>query len=202
MKKHEIALAILVSMAGALVSGRAHAQATRPAGGALRGPSPGGGKTPDLAAFEEAVEFAPRSPSEKVAFSLDEADLARVRAYAQRRFSQGEIAAAQRVYFVLATLDQWSFDDWFGLGLCYQRLGQHGEALPCFAKAGVIRADDPRAPYLAGMSYQGIGNDEYAVKAYDATLRLCAGQSQHSELERSARARRDALTTSPTRGNT
>ncbi|MBN4666560.1 CesD/SycD/LcrH family type III secretion system chaperone [Pandoraea nosoerga] len=134
--------------------------------------------------------------------SLDEADLARVRAYAQRRFSQGEIAAAQRVYFVLATLDQWSFDDWFGLGLCYQRLGQHGEALPCFAKAGVIRADDPRAPYLAGMSYQGIGNDEYAVKAYDATLRLCAGQSQHSELERSARARRDALTTSPTRGNT
>ncbi|OJY27966.1 MAG: type II secretion system protein GspD, partial [Myxococcales bacterium 68-20] len=78
MKKHEIALAILVSIAGALVSGRARAQPTRPPGGALPAPSPGGGKTPDLAPFEEAAEFAPRSPNEKVAFSLDEADLAEV----------------------------------------------------------------------------------------------------------------------------
>lgn len=133
---------------------------------------------------------------------LDEADLARVRAYARERFSQGEIAAAQRVYFVLATLDQWSFDDWFGLGLCYQRLGQHGEALPCFAKAGVIRASDPRPPYLAAMSYQSVGNDAFAIKAYDATLRLCAGQSQHRKLEHSARSRRDALSTSSQIGKT
>ena len=78
MKKHEIALAILVSVAGALVSGRARAQPTRPTSGASRAPSPADSKTPDLAGFEEAAEFAPRSPSEKVAFSLDEADLAEV----------------------------------------------------------------------------------------------------------------------------
>ncbi|MDR3399339.1 MAG: CesD/SycD/LcrH family type III secretion system chaperone [Pandoraea sp.] len=124
---------------------------------------------------------------------LDEGDLARVRAHAGQRFAQGQIAAAQRVYFVLATLDQWSFDDWFGLGLCYQRLGQHEQALPCFAKAGVIRAADPRPPYLAGMSYEHTGNREFARKSYDATLRVCGHQPQHDALARSARERRDAL---------
>jgi secretion system chaperone SscA len=127
---------------------------------------------------------------------LDEDDLARVRAHAGQRFAQGQIAAAQRVYFVLATLDQWSFDDWYGLGLCYQRLGQHEQALPCFAKAGVIRASDPRPPYLAGMSYEQMGNREFARKSYDATLRVCAQQPQHDTLARSARARRDALNVS------
>ncbi|QHE94429.1 SycD/LcrH family type III secretion system chaperone [Pandoraea fibrosis] len=127
---------------------------------------------------------------------LDENDLARVRAHAGQRFAQGQIAAAQRVYFVLATLDQWSFDDWYGLGLCYQRLGQHEQALPCFAKAGVIRVSDPRPPYLAGMSYEHMGNREFARKAYDATLRVCGQLPEHDALSRSARARRDALNVS------
>ena len=85
MKKHDIALAVVVSVVGPLVSGRASAQLTGPAGGARSAPSSkpspgapssGGGKGPDLSVFEEAVEFAPRSPSDKVAFSLDDADLA------------------------------------------------------------------------------------------------------------------------------
>lgn len=129
---------------------------------------------------------------------LSEDDLARVRAHAAERFARGRIAAAQRVYFVLATLDQWSFDDWYGLGLCYQRLGQHAQALPCFAKAGVIRASDPRPPYLAGMSYEHTGNREFARKAYDAALRLCAALPQHDRLAHSARARRATLDGSPT----
>lgn len=124
---------------------------------------------------------------------LDEADIACVRAHACQRFAQGQIAAAQRVYFVLATLDQWSFDDWYGLGLCYQRLGQHEQALPCFAKAGLIHASDPRPPYLAGMSYAHTGNREFARKSFDATLRICGQLPQHDQLARSARARRDAL---------
>ncbi|WP_141118798.1 tetratricopeptide repeat protein [Pandoraea sp. PE-S2R-1] len=124
---------------------------------------------------------------------LDEADIARVRAHACQRFTEGKVAAAQRVYFVLTTLDQWSFDDWFGLGLCYQRLGQHEQALPCFAKAGVIRASDPRAPYLAGLSYERAGNREFAIKAYRAALRLCAAEPQHATLARSASARCEAL---------
>ncbi|VVD60017.1 CesD/SycD/LcrH family type III secretion system chaperone [Pandoraea iniqua] len=128
---------------------------------------------------------------------LDEADLARVRAHACQRFAEGKIAAAQRVYFVLATLDQWSFDDWFGLGLCYQRLGQHEQALPCFAKAGVIRSSDPRAPYLAGLSYERTGNREFAIKAYRATLRLCAAEPQHAALARSASARCESLDIPP-----
>ncbi|VVE14214.1 tetratricopeptide repeat protein [Pandoraea terrigena] len=126
---------------------------------------------------------------------LDESDLACVRAHAGQRFAQGQIAAAQRVYFVLATLDPWSFDDWYGLGLCYQRLGQHEQALPCFAKAGVIRAADPRPPYLAGMSYEHTGNREFARKSYDAALRIGGQLPQHDTLIRSARARRDALNT-------
>ncbi|WP_244916881.1 tetratricopeptide repeat protein [Pandoraea apista] len=127
---------------------------------------------------------------------LDEDDLASVRAHAGQRFAQGKIAAAQRVFFVLATLDQWSFDDWYGLGLCYQRLGQHEQALPCFAKAGVIRASDPRPPYLAGLSYEHMGNREFARKSYDATLRVCGQRPKQDALARSARARRDALNVS------
>ncbi|WP_353191916.1 CesD/SycD/LcrH family type III secretion system chaperone [Pandoraea pnomenusa] len=145
--------------------------------------------------------FFSRGGALRMLADLDETDLARVRAYARHRFTQGKFAAAQRLYFVLATLDQWSFDDWFGLGLCYQRLAQHETALPCFAKAGVIRAADPRAPYLAGVSYERIGNVAFALKAYRATLRLCGEHAQHRQLAHSARARCDALSTSSSKGN-
>ncbi|MFJ2995317.1 tetratricopeptide repeat protein [Pandoraea sp. NPDC087047] len=137
--------------------------------------------------------FFERGGALRMLADLDEADLARVRAHAAGQFARGQMAAAQRVYFVLATLDQWSFDDWYGLGLCYQRLGQHEQALPCFAKAGVICGSDPRPPYLAGMSYEHTGNREFARKAYDATLRLCAQRPQYDKLARSARARNDTL---------
>ncbi|VVE00693.1 CesD/SycD/LcrH family type III secretion system chaperone [Pandoraea anhela] len=139
------------------------------------------------------TRFFERGGALRMLADLDEADLASVRAYAAQRFAQGHIAGAQRVYFILATLDQWSFDDWFGLGLCYQRLGQHEQALPCFAKAGVICASDPRPPYLAGISYEHMGNPTFAARAYRATLRICARSPQHEPLARSARARCDAL---------
>ncbi|VVE70921.1 CesD/SycD/LcrH family type III secretion system chaperone [Pandoraea captiosa] len=137
--------------------------------------------------------FFERGGALRMLADLCETDLEIVRAYASERFSQGHIAGAQRVYFLLATLDQWSFEDWYGLGLYYQRLGQHREALPCFAKAGVICASDPRPPYLAGISYEHIGNVEFAGRSYRATLRLCAQLPQHASLARSARARCDAL---------
>ncbi|QBC33446.1 tetratricopeptide repeat protein [Pandoraea sp. XY-2] len=151
---------------------------------------------PDLRADEAPAilsRFFESGGALRMLADLDEADLARVRAHACQRFAQGQIAAAQRVYFVLATLDQWSFDDWYGLGLCYQRLGQHEQALPCFAKAGLIHASDPRPPYLAGMSYVHTGNREFARKSFDATLRICGHLPHHDKLARSARARRDAL---------
>ncbi|OJY21947.1 tetratricopeptide repeat protein [Pandoraea sp. 64-18] len=151
-------------------------------------PAPGADDAPAILS-----RFFERGGALRMLADLDEADLARVRAHACQRFAQGQIAAAQRVYFVLATLDQWSFDDWFGLGLCYQRLGQHEQALPCFAKAGLIHASDPRPPYLAGMSYEHAGNREFARKSFGATLRICGQLPQHDKLARSARARRDAL---------
>lgn len=162
-------------------------------------PTPPEATLPELDADEaQAVlsQFFESGGALRMLADLDEDDLARVRAHAGQRFAQGQIAAAQRVYFVLATLDQWSFDDWYGLGLCYQRLGQHEQALPCFAKAGVIRVSDPRPPYLAGMSYEHTGNREFARKSYDATLRVCGQLPEHDALARSARARRDALNVS------
>ncbi|WP_084009950.1 CesD/SycD/LcrH family type III secretion system chaperone [Pandoraea oxalativorans] len=158
----------------------------------------------DASAADTAAIFSrffERGGALRMLADLDESDLACVRAYALQRFKEGEIAAAQRVYFMLATLDPWSFDDWFGLGLCYQRLGQHDDALPCFAKAGVIRAADPRPSYLAGMSYESVGNAPFATKAYRATLRLCGESTQHRKLAHSARARCDALSTSSWKGN-
>lgn len=128
---------------------------------------------------------------------LDETDIARVRAYACQRFAHGKFAAAQRVYFLLATLDQWSFDDWFGLGLCYQRLGEHEQALPCFAKTGVIRASDPRSPYLAGLSYERTGNREFAIKAFRAAIRASAAEPRHAALVRSAKAKCASLDIRP-----
>ncbi|VVE84367.1 CesD/SycD/LcrH family type III secretion system chaperone [Pandoraea sputorum] len=162
-------------------------------------------KTHDTSADDTAAIFSrffERGGALRMLADLDESDLACVRAYALQRFKEGEIAAAQRIYFMLATLDQWSFDDWFGLGLSYQRLGQHADALPCFAKAGVIRAADPRPSYLAGMSYESVGNASYATKAYLATLRLCGENTHHRKLAHSARARCDALSTSSSKGNT
>lgn len=156
-----------------------------------------------LSAEIEAIfaRFFSRGGALRMLADIDVADLTRMRAHARHRFSQGHIAAAQRVYFLLATLDQWSFDDWFGLGLCYQRLGHHEQALPCFAKAGVIRAADPRAPYLAGVSYEGAGNIDFALRAYRATQRLCGDLPQHRELARSASARCDALSNASSKGN-
>lgn len=139
------------------------------------------------------AKFFERGGALRMLADLCETDLASVRAYAAQRFAQGHIAGAQRVYFVLATLDQWSFEDWYGLGLCYQRLGQHEQALPCFAKAGVICASDPRAPYLAGISYEHVGNTAFADRSYRAALRICAQLPQHETLARSARDRCEAL---------
>ncbi|VVE39266.1 CesD/SycD/LcrH family type III secretion system chaperone [Pandoraea capi] len=161
-------------------------------------------EVPDVASSVDAGEHPPDAPAILSRFferggalrmlaDLDEADIASVRAYAAQRFREGHVARAQRVYFILATLDQWSFDDWYGLGLCYQRLGQHEQALPCFAKAGVICASDPRPPYLAGISYEHMGNFAFAGLSYRATLRICAQLPQHETLARSARGRCDAL---------
>ncbi len=69
------------------------------------------------------------------------------------------------------------------------------------AKAGVIRAADPRAPYLAGVSYEGAGNVDFALKAYRATQRLCGDLPQHRALARSASARCDALSNASSKGN-
>lgn len=63
---------------GAPATGTAAAPGAAPGPGAAAGPAPGkaSGDTTGLAQFEQGVEFEPRNPNYKVAFSLEDADLA------------------------------------------------------------------------------------------------------------------------------
>ncbi|MCD4487165.1 SycD/LcrH family type III secretion system chaperone [Chromobacterium vaccinii] len=115
--------------------------------------------------------------------NLDPADLDRVYAYACQLFDAGDYAGAKRFYLMLARLSHWQFDYWLSLGLCCQRLGEHTEAIFCFGQAGLLRLDDPRSAYLAGLSHQLIGNRPQAAKAFAAALKWCAARPEYAELK-------------------
>ena len=115
--------------------------------------------------------------------SLAPDDLDRVYAYACQLFDAGDYAGAKRFYLLLARLSHWQFDYWLALGLCCQRLNEHEEAVFCFGQAGLLRLDDPRPAYLAGLSHQLIGHTAYARKAFAAALKWCAAKPEHAALK-------------------
>ncbi|AXE30547.1 CesD/SycD/LcrH family type III secretion system chaperone [Chromobacterium phragmitis] len=114
---------------------------------------------------------------------LDPDDLDYVYAYACQLFDVGDYAAAKRFYLMLARLSHWQFDYWLALGLCCQRLEEHDEAVFSFGQAGLLRLDDPRPSYLAGLSHQRSDRPELALKAFDAAAKWCAAKPEHAELK-------------------
>ncbi|WP_312978139.1 SycD/LcrH family type III secretion system chaperone [Atlantibacter sp.] len=111
--------------------------------------------------------------------NLDPVDLDHVYAYACQLFEAGDYAGAKRFYMLLSRLSHWQYEYWLALGLCCQRLEEHDQALFCFGQAGLLRLDDPKPPYLAGLSYRQSAQPEQAAKAFQAALKWCADKPQH-----------------------
>jgi secretion system chaperone SscA len=128
-------------------------------------------------------QFFASGGSIRMLADVDPNDLDTVFAYASQLFEAGDFATARNFYFMLARIDHWHFDYWFWLGICHQRLGQHDEAIFCLSRAGMIRVDDPRASYHAGISYRIAGNLVYARKAFHAARNWCGEQPDYRALK-------------------
>ncbi len=135
---------------------------------------------------EVLQQFFSRGGSLRMLASVDQNDMDLLYAYATQMYEAGEAEAARNFYFMLARIDHWNFDYWFSLGLCYQRLSQHEEAIFCFSRSGMIKVDDPRSSFFAGVSYRLLGNMEYARKALNAALKWCGERADYQDIRQSA----------------
>jgi secretion system chaperone SscA len=113
---------------------------------------------------------------------VDPRDLDAVRQLARRRFDAGDWVTARDCYYMLARVDHGHAEDWLDLGLCYQRLARHEHAIFCLSWSGILREDDPRPIYHAGVSYRRIGDAEYAAKAFRTALARCGESVDHGAL--------------------
>jgi secretion system chaperone SscA len=136
--------------------------------------------------YEVLQRFFSCGGSVRMLAGIDKCDMDTLYAYATQLFEAGEFEAARNIYVILARADHWSFEYWFALGLCSQRLSGHEDAVFCFGRAGMIHIDDPRASYFAGISYRILGNEEYARKAFSAAMKWCGRQSRYEEIRKSA----------------
>ncbi len=136
--------------------------------------------------YDVLQKFFARGGSVWMLTDISKADLDTLYAHATQLFEAGEFAAARNVYLILARVDHWNAEYWFSLGLSFQRLAAHEDAVFCFGRAGMIRIDDPRASFFAGISHRALGNDAYACKAFNAAIRWCAEQSKYREIRQSA----------------
>lgn len=140
----------------------------------------------DVSDDQTLRDFFSRGGSIRMLCGAAPGDLETLHNYACQLFDIGELEAARNYFYLLARVDHWRFDYWFGLGMCQQRLGAHQEAIFCFSRSGMIKAQDPRSSYFAGISYDFTGNREYARKAFGAAIKWCAAHPQHQALRRSA----------------
>jgi secretion system chaperone SscA len=106
--------------------------------------------------------------------------------YAQQLFEAGDLSTARSVFLILVRIDQWNSDYWFSLGQCFQRLGLYNESIGCFARSGLIKVDDPRSAYFAGISYRLTGNNEYAIRAFRAALGWCGNRESFRGMKEDA----------------
>lgn len=131
-------------------------------------------------------QFFARGGALRMLADIQIQDLQQLYGYANQLFQGGEIAAAKNFYYLLSCMDHWNFDYQLALGLCHQRLSEHEQAIACFSRAGMIKVDDPRAAFFAGLSYQMHGNTEYANKALRAAITWCGVQVEYQPLRDSA----------------
>lgn len=130
--------------------------------------------------------FFSRGGSLRMLTDIDDQDLVQLYSYAGQLFAAGEFVASRNFYQLLSTFDHWNYDYLLGLGLSHQRLSAHEEAISCFARAGMITIDDPRAAFFAGLSYRLVGNEAYARKAFNAAIMWCGEQSHYQEIKGNA----------------
>jgi secretion system chaperone SscA len=121
--------------------------------------------------------------STRIPEDVDPRDLNALQQLARRRFDAGDWATARDGYFMLARLDSRNFDYWFNLGLCYQHLERHEHAIFCLSWSDLLCAGDPRPFYHAGLSYQRIGDTEYAVKSFRTARNWCGDNAAHRALK-------------------
>lgn len=128
-------------------------------------------------------DFFERGGTLQALMSLEPTDLDHVYAHACQLFDAGDYSASKRFYLLLVRLSHWQFDYWLALGVCCQRMEEHTEALFCFGQAGLLRLDDPRPAYLAGLSHRTLGQAAKALKAFSAATKVCASKAEYAELK-------------------
>lgn len=126
-------------------------------------------------------------------FGVDPEKLATLYAYACQRYDAGDFEGARQLYLALVGIDTNRFEYWLALGLSLQQLQRHDEAIFCFSRSAVLRLADPRSSYLAGLSFQILGERERAIMAYDSAIKWCAAHEEHKALRARATRSMEAL---------
>lgn len=123
--------------------------------------------------FETLQTFLEQGGSLKMLADVDPKDLDLLYRYSTQLMNYGDYEGAKKIFYLLMKIDQWNFDYFFELGTCCHQLKEHEEAIFCFGRAGIIKIEDPRSPYFAARNYLAVGNKDYAIKSYNAALRVC-----------------------------
>lgn len=131
-------------------------------------------------------QFFARGGSIRMLADIQKDDVEQLYSYATQLFDAGDIAASRNIYYMLVRIDHWNFDCWLALGLCNQRLNRHEEAVGCFVQSGLIKVEDPRSAYFAGISQSLLGHVDGARKAFNAAIKWCNQRPEHEMMQRSA----------------
>ena len=139
-------------------------------------------ETPEFVAMDIAARCMASGVSLRFLNDTSPDTLDTLYAYAYQRHAEGEIVEAQRLFYLLVLYDQLNVDYLLALGLCHQRLGEHEVALTYFSRAGMLHVTNPWPSYHAAVSYQRLGDWEWARKAVRASLRWCGAREPYQAL--------------------
>lgn len=123
--------------------------------------------------FETLYAYLEQGGTFKELAEVNEGDLNVVYRYALQLMTAEDFEGAKRILYFLTKVDQWGFDYFFNLGICFHELKQHEEAIFCFSRSAVIKMQDPRSSFYAGHNYLALGKPDFATKAYKASLLVC-----------------------------
>lgn len=137
--------------------------------------------------FETLQKFIRMGGTLKMLTDIEEKDLDNLYQYALQLVAYKDYKGAKNVFYLLFRIDSWNFNYCFSLGLMCQQLGEHHEAIVCLGRAGMVQIDNPLPAYHAGLSYSALGNTEFAIKSFTASLRWTQGRPEFSEVETSAK---------------
>lgn len=113
--------------------------------------------------------------------------------YGCQRYASGDYEGARQIYFSLVAVDPVRFDYWLAVGLCYQRLQRHDEAIYCFCRSAMVRISDPRSSYLAALSFEILGDEAHASAALSSAIVMCGTHAGHQPLRRKAEQLLDTM---------